>query len=212
MERELDIALRTAREWAADAEDVGRLAQMARVFLAQHERVAALEAERDGWRIAWEGVNTHCNKLRDALAAAESRLAAARVEGAREALTRLRHEFGEGTGDRGTIGVRGLTDYAHNHVEHFRDREYPAPSAHAGEARPCERNGPCIAPASCEAGETCYGRPAPTPEPEKNVYLPVGILSHRGAFVPSASMVRVTPEDCRRIVALGSRPTQTAEG
>ena len=168
------------------------------------EQVAALEAERDEWRTAWEGVNTHRNQLRDALAAAESRLASARVEGARlqreawvAGATAVADVSGcfvcsprprrPTTGDDAKVKYRlaGVT-----FAEHAA-RRYPAPAAPAGEPT----------------------RPATTPEPLEYFVVPVALsFDANGAAKDTVGWARITAKDCRRIVAIGSRPTQTAEG
>ena len=134
------------------------------------DQVAALEAERDKLKRIVEQLGRELDDALRLKVAAESRLASARVEGAREALTRVAAE--RLSGEWTSIAGRGVLE--------FRDREYPAPAAPAGEQT----------------------RPAPTPEPEP--------LVMDGCIVDG--YLRLTHEDCLRIVALGSRPTQTAEG
>ena len=163
------------------------------------EQVAALEAERDEWRTAWEGVNTHRNQLRDALAAAESRLASARVEGALNVQTRLVGAFTDGA--TWLLSRQGANTsailIAQCEAADEAARRYPAPAAPAGEQT----------------------RPAPTPEPKRSVSS--GISEKNGIaqsaepelwFETQHGVLFLNALQCRRIVALGSRPTQTAEG
>ena len=117
---EVQAALRTARDWAQDDDDTSRsrLAQMARVFLATHRRVAALEAERDAWRKAAMFAEV-----------TPSQLAQARVEGARELVGRYASQY----------ATPDMPDSFFHHLSHlrsFRDREYPATREEPSHAAP----------------------------------------------------------------------------
>lgn len=151
MEPELMTALRTAREWAEDAEDVGRLARMARVFLAQHEQVAALAAERDALAKQVQRCIDERNVFLSQVAQAQSALATARVEGAREALRYVFRQFELRPAVDKTVALE-VTAYALRHKYPATGEEptrcadvvgcdgkccaRPAPSAHAGDLRP----------------------------------------------------------------------------
>ena len=85
----------------------------------------------------------------------------------------------------------------------------------------CSRCGVGIADAVPCKDARCPARgqvPAPTPEPEY-VVVEVKVETDTGATIAggqlvheSRSRITLTTDDCRRIVALGSRPIQTAEG
>lgn len=230
METELQQAERTAKAWL-EWPAVNQVATLARVFLAQQARLAEVQEgaeeemrQRDHYRAMWQ--------------AAESRLASARVEGAREALTRCERWLSEGI-DKDLL-------YAHE-VAMWRDREYPAPAAPAGEARAwscgkCGQSGErwegcgmseCDAnvPDAVRRAEIAkrYGhRPAPTPEPEPPIVPPLKVIAAFIAPINSSrwqgDLINVTEDGAwwrhadatcewhRLVGPLGSRPTQTAEG
>lgn len=130
----------------------------------------------------------------DAQRAAESRLAQARVEGAREALTRYCWSDG-GTSHRLVSG--GDCEYhasGNCRVLRFRDREYPAvPEG----GRDVERCG-CWAGPNGGCDESC--RPTPTPErtfAPSRIWLP---LEEAGAV--TELKVCITPRDAANIVLM----------
>lgn len=193
----------------------------AAVLSRASEQVATLEAERDKWRTAWEGVNTHRNQLRDALAAAESRLADAERRGAREGFEQA------GQWLFSTYFYAKATSVEWMGMEKFRleaERRYPAPAAPAGEqtrpaptpeGRTCHVGGECVNPATCSTLGPCIYRPAAAPEPEviapSRIWLPV-----QDAGANTKLKVCITQRDAAAMAQMAaqyaSRPTQTAEG
>ena len=194
--------------------------------------VAALEAERDEWKREADKLAEHNRKaaktyydiadatlpsssgpqdiiteiyrLREAERTAESRLASARVEGAREFVAR--YVSANNSPDMTDRFFHFLRD-----LESFRDREYPAPAAPAGEQtrRDVEQAYGALADTLARMPEPTITRPAPTPEPEPLVF-DVNVSSDGDWW--HTMRVTLPPDVTRRIVALGSRPTQTAEG
>lgn len=200
---------------------------------ALEARLAEVERERDDYKRAMCNANDWAGMAEAEAKDAQARLASARVEGARPDW-----EFPQMDDPDAQLVVMSFRDdhewtakVIHRQSRQFVtmadiQREYPAPAAPAGEARRPNLGVPFTRCKACDSlrdwegrCDDCDGpRPAPTPEPEP---LPIrvkvtewsegdedrpfdGVRTHRA--------VDLTPEDCRRIVALGSRPTQTAEG
>lgn len=209
METELQQAERIARGWVDSLTPVGDLA---RVFLAQQARLAEVERERD--RLArdlslTEAYRDHwireCHEVSDALAAAERKA----TEAAREALTRFVKERREGTASDAQWDM--LCD-----LERFRDREYPAPTEREGartqkrEPWPsvvgwpyscdkCGEKGECFTGcglAECDAVAIRDNRPTPPQAAPEQVVLYANVDGER-------KHIRLTPEDCRRVVETG---------
>lgn len=151
------------------------------------ERVAALEAERDEWRDKTVKLSGIVTELQIALAKAG---ATARVEGAREALTRAADN----------LGVAAMA--TGNGLKQFRDREYPAaPRASEGErCSACNGTREFVSDSGAKLiCRACRPTPQAAPEPLR--------LAVEWEWVGTSAKARlvITPADARRIVQMGGR-------
>lgn len=232
MENELETALRTARKYEHLV--VNEIGPLARAFLSLHARVVEVERERDAarkevdaevdTRLYWE---RRFEEEKQSRIAAESRLAQARVEGAREALWKLYN-----VGHLGKTSVWFEGEMTRDDLRRYIKQHYPAaapvPETRTDDADACvcghhrsDHYGYTGGKFACCADRLncpCVDfRPAVAPEPPR-VNLTPDEVRERIAALPkielrgdaSAEGVYVRRTDV--LYTLLSRPTASGEG
>ena len=171
--------------------------------------VAAVDRMQERFNDAWRVADSRKVLLATAerrASGAEAKLATARVEGAREALTKLARVWPRNvTGTAFGPGYASTTLYDASVVTAFRDQHYPAPSSGEGTHKDCDVG---TDPWSREAYHRCRPTPQAAPEP---LVVPVewyDTPENPQWVAAQICRITVTPDIARRLWSLANSTTE----